>query len=686
MALEVTFEIDRTVDAIKTGGFRKIALQFPDELLSSSAQVASILMKRFQDTSLPDEDRPRFYLLADTTYGSCCVDEVAALHVEADLVVHYGRSCLSRTSRIPVLHVFTKTPIDIDDAIDSIKGILPTSERCLIFFDTTYHHAISKLASALKDAGFQDIVPSEIQTDDLSLGSRSEETVTASQDQGVLTLPLELPLGASSNRRKFWIPDGSTLMDYTILFIGGESLTLTDVLMTYSKHKVVSYDPVARMAREESAKVNRMLMRRYALVQKAKDADVFGIVVGTLGVVSYLPMIDSLKRLITSRGKRPYLIAVGKPNPAKLGNFLEVDVFVLVACPENSLVDSKEFLRPIITPFELQMALSHGREWDGSYVTDLARLAPTISQDAENEKQRALELGDDADEPYFSLASGGLKGSSTQYGDHASTADGEEAVDGQAVALRQSGTMATAFVSSAAADYLNTRRTFRGLEIGGDSEAAEIVEGRSALLTLASSVLFFIATACAGRSIEGRLAPGDVMNDLNALSSNAKVYLDGGSRVAFVEDDGSFTFDDVSPGSHLLEVIHKGYMFDKVRVMITSEGTTASIHVDGTSWATVGPPLQYPLILPAKASFSKHYFVPREGFNIWSIFANPMMLMMGGTLLMFFLLPKMAGGLDPELVKDIQEKQKEQKKAVESLDISQNLANFFAPAPPSAKK
>lgn len=38
------------------------------------------------------------------------------------------------------------------------------------------------------------------------------------------------------------------------------------------------------MARQESVQVNRMLMKRYFLVQKAKDADTIGIVVGTLGV------------------------------------------------------------------------------------------------------------------------------------------------------------------------------------------------------------------------------------------------------------------------------------------------------------------------------------------------------------------------------------------------------------------
>jgi len=34
----------------------------------------------------------------------------------------------------------------------------------------------------------------------------------------------------------------------------------------------------------ESHVTNKLLMKRYAVVQKARDADVFGILVGTLGV------------------------------------------------------------------------------------------------------------------------------------------------------------------------------------------------------------------------------------------------------------------------------------------------------------------------------------------------------------------------------------------------------------------
>ena len=73
----------------------------------------------------------------------------------------------------------------------------------------------------------------------------------------------------------------------TILYIGDESLSLTNLIMTNSSCQVFSYDPITQSTRLESGKVNRLLMRRYATVQKARDADVFGILVGTLGVGTF---------------------------------------------------------------------------------------------------------------------------------------------------------------------------------------------------------------------------------------------------------------------------------------------------------------------------------------------------------------------------------------------------------------
>lgn len=102
-----------------------------------------------------------------------------------------------------------------------------------------------------------------------------------------------------------------------------------------------SYNPTIKVSRLESFRTNKLLMRRYAIIQQAKDADIFGILVGTLGVASYLPLISHIRKLLAQSQKKSYTISVGKLNPAKLANFMEIECFVLVACPENSLVESK---------------------------------------------------------------------------------------------------------------------------------------------------------------------------------------------------------------------------------------------------------------------------------------------------------------------------------------------------------
>jgi diphthamide biosynthesis enzyme Dph1/Dph2-like protein len=87
--------------------------------------------------------------------------------------------------------------------------------------------------------------------------------------------------------------------------------------------------------------VERLLRRRYYLVEKTRDAERVGILVGTLGTRDYPLMLARLRQTIRQAGKRCYTFLLGKPNVAKLANFPEIDVFVLVACPESSFPDTK---------------------------------------------------------------------------------------------------------------------------------------------------------------------------------------------------------------------------------------------------------------------------------------------------------------------------------------------------------
>lgn len=56
------YEVDSTAQTIRDGGFRCVALQFPDEMLQDSVRVYQGLRKRLTG-------EVELYVLADTTYG-----------------------------------------------------------------------------------------------------------------------------------------------------------------------------------------------------------------------------------------------------------------------------------------------------------------------------------------------------------------------------------------------------------------------------------------------------------------------------------------------------------------------------------------------------------------------------------------------------------------------------------------
>ena len=70
-----------------------------------------------------------------------------------------------------------------------------------------------------------------------------------------------------------------------------------------------------------------------------------------------MDVANDLKRLIRAKHKRAFTFVMGKLNVAKMANFAEVDVFVLVASPENSLLDSKGCHRRATGFFSCQQSL-----------------------------------------------------------------------------------------------------------------------------------------------------------------------------------------------------------------------------------------------------------------------------------------------------------------------------------------
>jgi diphthamide biosynthesis protein 2 len=177
--LSSIYEIDRTATEILAGRWKRIALQFPDSMLGDAPRVAQTLSTELEtrykmaETEEEGSDKGwggRIYVLGDTSYGACCVDEVAAEHADAEVVVHYGRACLSPTSRLPVVYVYTSRELDRDAALKEFEGqFADRGSKVVIVADLMYQNHVGELVRMLGERGYANVLATDVVRDPAGL-------------------------------------------------------------------------------------------------------------------------------------------------------------------------------------------------------------------------------------------------------------------------------------------------------------------------------------------------------------------------------------------------------------------------------------------------------------------------------------------------------------------------------------
>ncbi|KXH52420.1 diphthamide biosynthesis protein 2 [Colletotrichum nymphaeae SA-01] len=460
--LASVYEIERTAREIKEGGCNRVALQFPDAMLRDASWVAEALTE-----ALGGNETHRVYILADTSYSACCVDEIAAEHADAQIVVHYGRSCLSPTSRLPVIYVFTRHVLDIDQAVEAFSKEFPDKQhKVVVVADVTYQDHVAPLTTKLRSAGYTALLHTEVTHDPTG------------------TIPNRKIIDSSSSDA----PPTADLSEHALFHISTPPPALLLALQTRMASLHVLSTP-SLSTDDPSRTTNALLRRRFARVLTLATAGVVGILVNTLSVSNYLGSIDLLRRRIAEAGKKSYTVVVGKLNAAKLANFAEVDGWVVVGCWESGLVEEDAgFFKPVITPFEMEVALKPeservwGLEWWGGI--------EKMDHDAVRQEEELDE--DESAPPEYDLRTGKLVASrpmsmpvrSANGGSKTGSDNGEDSSEkpGQsALVRREMGEMATINgVLSPGAEYLRSQRTWQGLGTDYDEESSTVVEeGRS---------------------------------------------------------------------------------------------------------------------------------------------------------------------------------------------------------------
>ncbi|GAB2260791.1 hypothetical protein Droror1_Dr00011646 [Drosera rotundifolia] len=474
------YEIEETSTFIITRNFTRVALQFPDEMLKDSTRVVRAIreeIRRARGGELEGERRVGLFVMADTTYGSCCVDEVGAAHVNADCVVHYGQTCFSQTSTIPAFFVLGKAYIDVSNCATKIREYASTNQKpILVLFGLDYSYAIT----SIKEALVAETSDSNIMYADVLCSTMDpvKDHVVSDGNQNIFgngtthkTCNPEARTKCHIGGLTWSLPLGHKIEDFLLFWIGPESAAFTNVVLRFNNCKIVRYDATNDHLVTDLYQQRKILKQRYYLVEKAKDANMVGVLVGTLGVAGYLHMIHQMKNLITRAGKKAYLLVMGRPNPAKLANFPECDIFVYVSCEQTALIDSKEFYAPIITPFEAVLAFSREHEWTGEYTMEFRNLIGS-SFNSQNSVNAAR----------FSFFKGGFVEDleDEEDGNHEDDASALVVAAEKALQLRESSQqLLVRGIAKSGAEFLVAARSYQGLEVNyEDSQPSPVLVGR----------------------------------------------------------------------------------------------------------------------------------------------------------------------------------------------------------------
>ncbi|KAI0466230.1 putative diphthamide synthesis protein-domain-containing protein [Xylaria cf. heliscus] len=514
--LFAVYEIARTAAEIQSRSWSRVALQFPDAMLADAPWVVGALARELGTLADADGDavvdgteqgtgdaqqkqkqtqKRRLYILADTSYSACCVDEIAAEHADADAVVHYGRACLSPTARLPVLHVFTRQELDHDAVVEMfVREFSEKETKVIVMADVMFQEHVAPVCVLLRAQGFSHVVATDVVHDPSStVPNRS--------------MPSLDPVSPGEHDYH--------LHDYHLFHISTPPtsllLTLSSRLASLRVYPTPSSPYTTTASLPDPSTTPSMLRRRYAIVLRLATASIIGILVNTLSVKNYMTTISTLREQIAAAGKKSYTIVVGKLNAAKLANFSEIDGWVVVGCWESGLVDQDGLFKPVVTPFELGLALQsdESRIWTGEWWGGIEGVKKEASPDegpvepqkaAEEEAPEDVEGGIDDEEsepPVFDLRTGKLVSNSRPMRvasrSSPSTTNGAQPngngtatlANGSAV-VKRGGIGEIALVNGVAspgAEFLRSKRTWQGLgsdfNPGEDETSTVVEEGRS---------------------------------------------------------------------------------------------------------------------------------------------------------------------------------------------------------------
>ena len=359
------FQLDDLIERIKANDNRLVALQVPEGLKMQALEMVD---------SIEEDTSARIILAADPCYGACDLVHDKMQRMGVELVAHMGHSQMNIDSGMPT--EFINVTYDGDPAIDPVLPILDQHRRI----------AEARLSRVTDEQEMSDDEAKEAFIDAVGrisplkgtklglVGSIQHLHLIFEYKEKLEAVGYEVEVPVGGARLSFpgqvlgcnYSGDSDEIGHY--LFLGSGDFHPIGLVLHTGK-PLAMLDPYTGGAEEMSfERIERILRQRFGLIMSCDEAESFGILIGEKPGQMRRNLALRMKRKIEKHGKKGYLMALEHVGP-ELIDFYPVDAFVNTACPRIAIDDSVRYAKPLITPFELEVALGE-KKWELGYKFD----------------------------------------------------------------------------------------------------------------------------------------------------------------------------------------------------------------------------------------------------------------------------------------------------------------------------
>ena len=314
------FQLENIVAWIRDGGYSSVALQLPEGLKIRATEISDYLI---ENTGVD------ILVVGYPCYGACDLYDYKG---KTDALVHFGHSRIPSQGDDPnVLYIESRSDVTLDDSVMDVLMDLP--RRIGLLATIQYIDLIPVVKTILESTG---------------------RTVLVGTGDRRIAYPGQV-LGCNCSSAEAVLDEVDAF-----LFLGeGDFHPLAAAFGV--KKDVFVLNPVTKELRDMSEIRDRILRKRFAAIQSAKDAQSFLVIVCSKVGQDRSAEADKVIDKIRSHGLKAYKAVMEEITPMSLMAY-RVDAYVNTACPRVAMDDSAKYELPMLTIPELDIVLGDS-EW-----------------------------------------------------------------------------------------------------------------------------------------------------------------------------------------------------------------------------------------------------------------------------------------------------------------------------------